>query len=297
MDNRAEIRDFLATRRAKVTPDQAGLVSFGARRVAGLRRSEVAQLAAVSVEYYTRMERGNLAGVSDTVLDAVSTALHLDEAEHAHLFHLARTANESGRVPRRRRAAAPPISASAQRLLHGLTGFPAFIRNVRLDVLAINDLGRALYSPAYTGRSVGENGLVDEQLNMARFCFLDPAATTFYPDWPHTADITVALLRTAVGRDPHDTQLSDLIGQLSTRSHDFAARWGAHDVRLHRTGTKHFHHPVVGPLELEFDAMTFAGDTGLTLTAYSAEPGSASADGLQMLASWAVTNSSSAASR
>ena len=124
---------------------------------------------------------------------------------------------------------------------------------------------------------------------MARFCFLDPAATTFYPDWPHTADITVALLRTAVGRDPHDTQLSDLIGQLSTRSHDFAARWGAHDVRLHRTGTKHFHHPVVGPLELEFDAMTFAGDTGLTLTAYSAEPGSASADGLQMLASWAVT--------
>lgn len=290
MDNRAEVRDFLLTRRAKVTPDQAGVVSFGARRVAGLRRSEVAQLAAVSVEYYTRMERGNLAGVSDTVLDAVSAALHLDEAEHAHLFHLARTANESGRLPSRRRTPAPAISASAQRLLHGLTGFPAFIRNARLDVLAINDLGRALYSPAYTGRSVSTSGLGDQQLNMARFCFLDPAAATFYPDWPHTADITVALLRTAVGRDPRDTQLSDLIGQLSTRSPDFAARWGAHDVRIHRTGTKHFHHPVVGPLELEFDAMTFAGDTGLTLTAYSAKPDSASADGLHMLASWAATN-------
>lgn len=285
MDNRAEIRDFLGTRRAKVTPDRAGLVSYGPRRVAGLRRSEVAQLAAVSVEYYTRMERGNLAGVSDAVLESVSSALQLDEAEHAHLFHLARTANQSGRT-RSRRASTPPISASAQRLLHGLPGFPAFIRNARLDVLAINDLGRALYSPAYSGRGVG----TDDSLNMARFCFLDPAAALFYPDWPHTADVTVALLRTAVGRDPHDTELSDLIGVLCTRSQDFAVRWGSHDVRLHRTGTKNFQHPVVGRLELDFDAMTFAGDTGLTLTAYSATPGSTSADGLQMLASWAATD-------
>ncbi len=281
MDNRAHVRDFLATRRAKITPDQAGLVSFGSRRVPGLRRSEVAQLAAVSVEYYTRMERGNLAGVSETVLDAVSAALQLDETEHAHLLHLARTANEGGRLPRRHREPAPTISASARRLLDGLAGFPAFIRNARLDVLMINDLGRALYSPA-AGGGGGE-------LNMAEFCFLDPAARTFYPDWPHTADVTVALLRTAVGRDPHDRELSDLIGRLSTRSHDFAARWGAHDVRAHRTGTKHFHHPVVGPLELDFDALTFSDDTGLTLTAYSAEPGTPSADGLAVLASWSAS--------
>jgi transcriptional regulator with XRE-family HTH domain len=177
MDNRAEIRDFLGTRRAKVTPDRAGLVSYGPRRVAGLRRSEVAQLAAVSVEYYTRMERGNLAGVSDAVLESVSSALQLDEAEHAHLFHLARTANQSGRT-RSRRASTPPISASAQRLLHGLPGFPAFIRNARLDVLAINDLGRALYSPLYEQAGPGRHP------NSARFLFLPSPHPLSWPP-PH----------------------------------------------------------------------------------------------------------------
>ncbi|WP_020576292.1 helix-turn-helix transcriptional regulator [Actinopolymorpha alba] len=280
MDNRNDIREFLASRRARITPKQAGLTVYGAnRRVPGLRREEVALLAGVSVDYYTRLERGNLSGVSEAVLEAVAGALQLDEAERAHLFDLARAANTTQRT--RRRSTPQQVRPSIQRILDAMTDAPAFVRNGRLDILSANLLGYALHSLVF------DNPV--RPANLARFAFLDPRATDFYPDWDLAANTTVALLRTEAGRDPFNRGLSDLIGELSTRSETFRTRWAAHNVRLHRTGVKYFHHPVVGDLSLTFEAMELPADTGLTLTAYTAEPGSASQDGLNLLASWAAT--------
>ena len=281
MDNRSEVRQFLATRRAKITPEQAGLPFYGGnRRVPGLRREEVAMMAGVSADYYTRLEKGHLAGVSDSVLHAVARALHLNEAEQAHLFDLARTANTTpSRAPRR--LAPPRVRPSVLRVLHSMTGTAAFVRNGRLDILAINQLGRALYAPAFDDPA--------RPANLARFNFLDPRSADFYPDWDDAADTSVALLHTEAGRDPYDRGLTDLIGELSTRSEPFRTRWAAHDVRLHRTGVKHFCHPAVGRLDLTFDAMEIPTDRGLTMTCYTAEPGTASDENLKLLASWAAT--------
>ncbi|MGO4300201.1 helix-turn-helix transcriptional regulator [Leifsonia sp. RAF41] len=279
MDNRTEVREFLASRRARLTPEQAGLPFFGgSRRVPGLRREEVALLAGVSVEYYTKLERGSLAGVSESVLESLDRALHLDEAERDHLQDLARAASPAAR-PRRKPAVA--VSASIQRLLDSMVGVPAFVRNGRLDVLAINDLGRALYSEAYGG--------APRPMNLARFQFLDPRSHNLYPDWDTAADTAVAILRTEAGRDPFNKALTDLVGELSTRSDAFRARWAQHDVRLHRGGHKDFRHPVIGELHLAFDALVMPNEPGLTLTAYSADPGTPSEDGLRLLASWAAT--------
>ncbi|MDN5766820.1 MAG: helix-turn-helix transcriptional regulator [Humibacillus sp.] len=280
MDNGGEVREFLASRRARLTPEQAGLgAARGHRRVAGLRRGEVADLAGVSVEYYSRLERGNLRGASHEVLKAVARALQLDEAEHAHLFDLARAAGPALRT--RRRPGRPQISGHLQHLLDAMTGAPAFVRNGRLDVLAANPLARALYSPVFDRQP--------EPVNLARFCFLDPRSASFYPDWDDAANTTVALLGTEAGRDPYDRDLTALIGEMSTRSDDFRTRWAAHEVRLHRSGTKHFSHPVVGRLDLPFEAFAVSSDSRLTLTAYTAAPGSPSADNLSLLASWAAT--------
>ena len=280
MDNRSEIRQFLATRRAKITPQEAGLPAFGGnRRVRGLRREEVALLAGVSVEYYARLERGALGGVSESVLEAVARALRLDEAEHAHLFDLARAANATARAPRRRRA--QQVRPAVKRLLDSMTDAPAFVRNGRLDVLAINRLGRALYAPVFENPA--------NRSNLARFCFLDPSSTAFYPNRDDSAATTVNLLRTEAGRDPYNRELTELVGELSTRSEEFRTRWAAHDVRLHYTGTKHFHHPAVGDLALDFEAMPLPADPGLTLTAYSADVGTPAQDALTLLATWAAT--------
>jgi len=281
MDNRDEVREFLVSRRAKVDPAGLGLLSSGGRRrVAGLRRGEVAAAAGVSVEYYTRLERGNLRGASEAVLEAVARALQMDEAERSHLFDLARAAGPATRA--RRRPAAGTFRPGLQHLLDAMIMAPAFVRNGRLDVLAINNLGRALYAPAFTPGQ--------EPVNLARFCFLDAAATEFYPDWDDAADTSVALLRTEAGRNPYDRGLTELVGELSTRSEEFRVRWAAHDVRLHRTGMKHFNHPVVGRLDLSFEAMPIGSETNLTLTAYAAAPQSPSADSLALLASWAATS-------
>jgi transcriptional regulator with XRE-family HTH domain len=281
VDNRTEVREFLATRRAKITPDQAGVPLYGQRRrVPGLRREEVAQLAGVSTDYYTRLEKGNLASASDGVLDAIARALQLDEAERAHLHDLARAANTStARAPRR---AQPQLRPSLQRILDSMTLTPAFVRNGRLDLLAVNPLCRAVYAAAFDDPV--------RPANLARFCFLHPAAQAFHADWDDAASTTVALLRTEAGRDPYDRALSDLVGELATRSEEFRTRWAAHNVRLHRTGDKHFVHPVVGPLDLTYDAMEIPAAPGLTLTAYTAEPGSASEERLRLLASWAATS-------
>jgi transcriptional regulator with XRE-family HTH domain len=280
VDGKDDIKAFLATRRAKITPEQAGLATYGRRRVAGLRREEVALLAGVSTDYYARLERGNLTGVSDSVLEAIAQALRLDEAEQAHLRDLARTANAGPRA-RRRPSGPQQVRPSVQRILDGMTDVAAFVRNARLDVLATSTLGRALYSPAFEDPA--------RPVNLARFNFLDPRSTTFYPKWDDAANTAVALLRTEAGRHPYDRELSDLIGELSTRSETFRTRWAAHNVRLHETGVKHFHHPVVGELVLNFDAMTLSAGSDLTLTAYTAEAGTASHDGLKLLASWAAT--------
>lgn len=280
---RTEIRDFLLTRRAKLTPDQVGLPTAGRRRVPGLRREEVAVLAGVSPDWYNRLEKGHISGVSDDVLDAVACALRLSDAEREHLFNLARAARPL-RTPRRR--ATPAIPPSVQRVLDSMTGTAAFIRNGRLDILASNDLARALYLP-----------VLDEpahRANIARFDFLDPRAGDFYPDYDGALATAVALLRTEAGRDPHDKDLTELIGELATRSEAFRSRWGTHDVRLHRGGVKTFNHPVVGYLELSYDSMALVAAPGLTLTAYTAEPATASADNLALLASWAATEASTA---
>ena len=281
MDNRNDVRDFLTSRRARLSPEQVGLSSRGARRVPGLRRVEVAQLAGVSIEYYTRLERGNLSGASEAVLEALARGLQLDESERAHLFDLARSASSSVR----RRSARPAVRElrpSVQRLLDSMVGLPAFVRNGRLDVLAINTIGRSLYSLAYERP--------DRPVNLARFVFLDTRAHLLHPDWEASAATSVAILRTEAGRNPLDKGLSDLVGELSTRSDDFRRLWAAHDVRLHRFGTKHFRHPAVGDLELTFDALELPGEPELTLTAYSAEPGTVAADNLSLLASWAATH-------
>ncbi len=281
MDTRSEIREFLTSRRATITPEQAGLRTCGGlkRRVPGLRREEVALLAGVSVDYYTRLERGNVAGVSESVLEALARALQLDEAERAHLFDLARAQHTTSR-PRRRRAP-QRIRPGVRRMLDAMTGAPALVRNGRMDILGANGLGCALYSEMY----------VDPRrpVNSARFTFLDPRATTFFVDWEHAADDSVAVLRGEAGRNPYDRDLSDLVGELSTQSEEFRTRWAKHDVRYHDTGVKRLHHPVVGQLELTFEVMTLMADPELTMFAFTAEPGSKSEEALNLLASWTAT--------
>ncbi|MFB7288676.1 helix-turn-helix transcriptional regulator [Actinacidiphila glaucinigra] len=283
MDNREEVREFLTSRRAKIAPEQAGLPAGSRRRVPGLRRSEVAALADMSVEYYAKLERGSLAGVSPAVLEAVARALRLDDAERAHLLHLAQAADGSDALtrPRRRTTRQWSPHRSLQWTLDAITAGPAVVCNGRLDILAANPLARAFYGDLF--------GNADNQRNLARFNFLDPASRRFYPDWELFGDMAVAILRREAGRDPHDKDLHDLVGELSTRSEGFRTRWGAHNVRRHGTGTKRFHHRAVGDLTLAYEALDLAAEPGLTMTVYTAEPGSPSEVGLRLLASLAAT--------
>lgn len=283
MDNRGEVREFLMSRRAKLTPERAGVPTAGQRRVAGLRRSEVAQLAGVSVEYYAKLERGSIGGASASVLDAICQALQLDDTERAHLLDLARAADgipTSGRA-RRRATIDPATRPSLHWALDAITEGVAFVRNAHQDLLATNELGRAFYSPL-----IGDGGRTP---NLARFQFLDPASHDFYPDWDLFAQMCVAIMRAEAGRDPHNKSLQDLVGELSTRSDVFRRLWGAHDVRTHGTGTKRFNHPVVGEVTLAYEELAITAEPGHVLLIYTAEPGSPSADRLRLLASWAAT--------
>jgi transcriptional regulator with XRE-family HTH domain len=278
MDHRSEVRDFLTKRRARITPQRAGLTLFGTnRRVPGLRREEVAMLAGVSTDYYTRLERGNLTGASDSVLDAVARALQLDEAERTHLFDLARAAGPGARQHRPR----PPeqLRKGVQRVLDSIDA-PAYVRNSRLDLLGVNRLGRALLSDL----------LVDGpgRPNLARYMFLDLRSRDFYVDWAPVARDLVAALRIEAGRHPYDRGLTDLVGELSMRSEEFCTWWASHDVRLHRTSTKRMHHPVVGELELTGEALDLPGDAGLAIITYTVEPNSVSEQALMFLSSWSA---------
>ncbi|MCX5208128.1 helix-turn-helix transcriptional regulator [Kitasatospora sp. NBC_00240] len=281
MDRRTEIRDFLTTRRARVTPEQAGRTLSplsGTRRVPGLRREEVAQLAGVSVPYYTRLERGDARGATDAVLDAIARALLLDDAERAHLFDLVRAANATGPAGAAR-PARQPVRPGLRNLVETISDVPAYLRNARLDLLAGNPLARALFAPIFDSPA--------RPANAARFTFLDPAAAAFYPDWETVAEQNVATLRAEVGRNPYDKALSDLIGELSTRGGDaFRGRWARHDVRHHRAGAKRIHHPLVGDLTFTYETTQLTADDGLYLILCAVPPGSRDAETLDLLASW-----------
>ena len=280
MGNQAEVSAFLKSRRDKITPGRAGLPVYGNRRVAGLRRGEVALLAGVSVEYYTRLERGNLGGVSDGVLESIAQALKLDDAERTHLYDLARAANAAP-VRAGRRPVRPTLRPTVQRMIDAMPSLPAMVTNNRFDVLTANALGRALFAEMYADPACGANTV--------RFVFLSPAARRFYVDWERNARGAVGALRIEAGRNPYDRELSNLIGELSTRSDTFRVLWGAQDVHVFRDGTKRLNHPVVGDTILDHDVVPLPGEEGLALVVYSAEPGSAGEDALKLLASWSAT--------
>jgi len=275
------MREFLTSRRARITPEQAGLRTYGngPRRVPGLRREEVALLAGVSIAYYTKLERGDTSGVSETVLESLARALQLDEAERAHLFDLARAQRTSPQ--KRRRRARHQVRPNVQRVLDAICGAPAYVRNGRGDILAANKLAEALFSELYADPA--------RPVNTARFVFLDPRAPAFFPDWDRVAGDVVGALHAEAGRDPTDRDLTDLVGELATQSETFRTLWAMHNVHVHDNGVKRLHHPLVGELTLTYEAMELAANPGLTIAVYTAEPGSKSEQALNLLASWTAT--------
>jgi transcriptional regulator with XRE-family HTH domain len=290
MTTRDELREFLGTRRAKITPAQAKLPAYGGnRRVKGLRREEVAMLAGVSVDYYTKLERGDIGAVSDSVLDAVSRALQLTPAERDHLFRLTGSTG-SARPVVRRNPDRSLVRPAIQRVIDGIVDSPAFIRTHSRDLIASNALGRAVYSPLYEDDPTATP-------NTARFLFLDDRARTFFVHWEKNSADMVANLRSELGRDPYDRDLTDLVDDLNRESPEFRALWKAHDVRYHDTGVKEVHHPVAGLLQLTFEAMELPADPGQSLLVYGAEPASATAQALRFLASWTATPQDSTAAR
>lgn len=290
-EQRNQVRAFLTSRRDRITPAQAGLPAYGTgdRRVQGLRREEVALLAGVSIDYYVRMERGNLAGVSAAVVDGVASALQLDEAEREHLSALARAAGSSSRRTRPTPATLPP---AVQQILDAITDAPAWIGNTRHDVLAMNRLARALYSPVLSSGVAGPTR--GRPANTARFVYLDPAARDFFVDYDRLAQDVAAVLRLEAGRTPHDAALITLIGELSTRSELFGRHWASANVRFHRSGRKRLRHPAVGELDLNFERMDLSSDARLRLNISTADPGTSTADGLTLLSTWAATRDESA---
>ncbi|MFF1443462.1 helix-turn-helix transcriptional regulator [Streptomyces sp. NPDC058295] len=281
MDNRDAVSAFLRSRRDKITPEQAGLPTYGQRRVPGLRRGEVAALAGVSVEYYTRLERGNLQGVSDSVLDTLAHALRLDDTERMYLYDLARAAGPAPQTRAPRRESRPTVRPSVARIVDGMPELPAYVMNNRLDALAANPLGRALYSEMYADPTCGAN--------VVRFAFFNSAARRFYTDWERMARFAVGALRIEAGKNPYDRELSNLIGELSTRSDAFRVMWGSHDVHVFRESTKRLNHPLVGELELDQETLSLPDESGLSVVVYSAPPDTAAEDGLKLLASWSAT--------
>lgn len=280
MGNHDEVREFLTSRRARVSPEDVGLPPGTHRKVPGLRRTEVATLAGISVEYYTKLERGNISGASPEILDSLSRALMLDDAERAHLFDLAHSASPVGRPRKRRSPKNWQPGPGLQWALDGFTVGPAFVRNGRMDLLAVNPLARAFYAELYD--------MPGQPPNIARHAFLDDRALDFYPDWDAFADITVAILRTEAARDPHNKDLHDLVGELCTRSEAFRHRWGQHNVRHHGSGTKSFRHAEVGDMTLAYEGMEMEGEPGLTFTVYSPEPGSPTEQAMRLLSTLAA---------
>ena len=281
MDIAKDIREFLMTRRAKITPEQVGLAPGVRRRVPGLRREEAAQLAGVSTEYYTQIERGNVAGVSDEVLQAISRALRLSDDETVHFFDLVRAGAGTRTSTRNKRAAVKKLPEGVQALMDGMAGTPAIVLDGNLDILAANPLGRLLYSPLYD-RALGRP-------NFARFIFFDSAAAQVFPEWERSADEAVGLLQAEAARDPHSAAITQIVGELATQSVEFRTRWAAHNVTAHRHGVKRFGHPEFGDLTLTYNVFEVTAAPGLSLVGYTAEPNSPSAQALSIMSSWSVT--------
>ena len=270
----AELGSFLKARRQELRPADVGLPDTGRRRVKGLRREEVAQLAAISTDYYARIEQGRR-HAPEPVLDAIARVLRLDPDEWEYAFELARASTvKTGRASRPR-PIRPHVPAGVQALMDAMTSAAAIVHNGRLDIVGANALGRALFADAFD-RQPG-------QPNLARFIFLDTRATDLYTEWETIADAAVAILRLEAGQSPFSEDLTDLVEELATRSDEFKTRWAAHHVQAHRRGIKHLHHPVVGALTLRYEALEIPDSGGLTLFAYTAEPGSASEDALRLL--------------
>ncbi|MCP3811422.1 helix-turn-helix domain-containing protein [Mycobacteriaceae bacterium Msp059] len=289
MDIAKDIREFLMTRRAKITPEQVGLAPGVRRRVPGLRREEAAQLAGVSTEYYTQIERGNVAGVSDEVLQAISRALRLSDDETVHFFDLVRAGADTRTSTRNKRAAVKKLPEGVQALMDGMAGSPAIVLDGNLDILAANPLGRLLYSPLYD-RALGRP-------NFARFIFFDSAAAQVFPEWERSADEAVGLLQAEAARDPHSAAITQIVGELATQSVEFRTRWAAHNVTAHRHGVKRFGHPEFGDLTLTYNVFEVTAAPGLSLVGYTAEPNSPSAQALSIMSSWSVTGPTESGTR
>ncbi|GHE56920.1 DNA-binding protein [Streptomyces longispororuber] len=276
IDRRAELSEFLRTRRARLQPQDVGLTAYGRqRRVPGLRREELAQLAGVSVAYYTRLEQGNGRNVSAEVLDSIARALRLSSAEHAHLTHLAKpTAHK-----KRRSAPAQQLRPAVQQLLDAMDAVPAYVGGRRSDILGWNRMATAVF---------GDWGaLPREERNWARLVFLDPATRELFADtWDQKASDMVSFLRMDAGCYPNDPRLSALVGELSVKSETFRRLWAAHDVREKGHGVKRLRHPLVGELTLSYETLRLADDSEQFLVTYHAEPGTPSAESLRLLASW-----------
>ncbi|MEO3891913.1 helix-turn-helix transcriptional regulator [Nonomuraea sp. B5E05] len=287
-DNRSDIRGFLTSRRAKLAPERVGLPTSRRRRVPGLRREEVAALAGVSTEWYTRLEKGHISGLSESVLEAVAQALLLNEDERTYLLDLARAARPAVRRSHRRKDV--KIPSSVQWMVDSMTMAPAFVRNGRLDIVASNPLCRALYSPMFDSGTTGDRGCA----NFPRYFFLDPGSSGFFVDWEEGARATVAVLRAEAGRAPHDRALRELVGELSTLSPDFRTMWASHDVRIRHEGVKRLDHPEVGRLEMTFRSLNLPLPQRAVhdLVIYTAEPGTPSEDRLRLLASWTAPQAS-----
>ncbi|MET8579731.1 helix-turn-helix transcriptional regulator [Streptomyces collinus] len=275
LDRRAELSEFLRSRRARLKPEDVGLPDFGRhRRVPGLRREELAQLAGVSVAYYTRLEQGNGRNVSAEVLDSIARALRLSDAEHAHLTHLAKPKAHKKRPAARQQQ----VRAALCQLLDTLDGVPAYVVGRRAEILAWNRMAAALF---------GDWGqLPAGDRNWARLVFLRPEYRELFVDWEQKAIDIVCALRMDAGCFPDDPRLSALVGELSVKSEEFRRLWATHDVKEKSHGVKRLHHPLVGDLSLRFETFRVAGDPDQGLITYHAEPQSASAESLRLLASW-----------
>ncbi|MFB7618385.1 helix-turn-helix transcriptional regulator [Kitasatospora sp. NPDC056181] len=282
MNTTISLSEFLRTRRARLRPEDVDLPDFGGRRrVAGLRREELAQLAGVSVDYYTRLEQGRVGNPSEAVLDALARGLRLDPDEVRHLHRLARPrpARRAGRGPSAQRGP-QPVRPMLTRLLEQLTDAPAMVMGRRMDVLAWNRAAAALFGDF--------ERLVPAERNIARITFLDPASRELYVDWSSCARENVAFLHLEAGRRPDDPRLAELIGELSMRSEEFRRWWAEHPVQDKTSGRKRFCHPLVGGLDLAYDTLRPADDPDQALITYAADPGTPSDDALRMLLSWSA---------